>query len=153
MEKHGLSETKYLPGIQGRGATIDSFCKEMAIDYNTFTAWCKKSEFSNALTRAHEVYLHNIRKERVYTVVDSLYDAATGKSIKSVKGEKIIYFPPNVDAIKFFLTNMDPENWKNKQDTTADLNVDMDAAPVIMFSDNPKPEGAAGEFTETRTEP
>ena len=152
VEKNGIAESKHMPGIVG-GAPINEFCTAMGIKYMTFKRWSTDDNFVNAITQALDVFKNTVRKEKIRKVEDALYEAATGRSVKTIKDGRPIYFPPNVDAIKFFLTNMDQDHWKNKIDNTTDLNVDMDAAPVIMFSDNPKPEGAAGEFTETRTEP
>ena len=42
---------------------------------------------------------------------------------------------PNVHAACFLLTNMDPDNWKNKVDNTTDLNVELETPPVIEFGE------------------
>ena len=159
VEEHGWYEDTPI------GATQREFCKAMRITEDTLKKWEKKTDFSEAITRAKLSF----RRKCINTAVNALlkrvegYDVpltsedaikdSSGRLVTKSASRKMKHIPPDVDAIKFVLTNLDPEHWKNKQDTTADLNVDMDAAPVIMFSDNPKPEVAAGEFTETRTEP
>lgn len=147
------------------GASVKLFCEAMDIGFDTYQRWMEKENFANAITHAREVFQQNTVREVSNALVKAAkgvdftktkqkgraqvvkeYDPKTGKKIKEYTTEKIVtvesyretvYFPPDVNAAKFILTNMDPENWKNKQDTTADLNLDFDEAPVIMFSEKP----------------
>lgn len=159
VEKNGLYP-------QRCGASVKQFCEAMGIAFKTYQRWQENDNFVNALTRAREVFQQNTVREVANALVKAAkgvdftktkqkgraqvvkeYDPKTGKKIKEYTTEKIVtvesyretvYFPPDVNAAKFLLTNMDPENWKNKQDATADLNLDFDDAPVIVFSDSPE---------------
>ena len=146
------------------GATIKLFCEAMGISFKTYKAWCENSHFSNALTHAREVFKQNTVHEVTNALVKAAkgvdytkerieygaqivkeYDPNTGKKIREYPGDETVpvrscketfYCPPDVKAATFLLTNLDPDNWKNKQDTVTDLNVDIDEAPVIIFRDN-----------------
>ena len=137
VEKNGLHP-------QPCGATLRSFCKAMGIDDATFRRWMKKAEFADALTRAREVFAQTTVRE----VENALVKAARGVDFVHIKEEKkaqkikeydekgrkvreydgepvivkavreTVYFPPDTKAAMFVLTNLSPENWKNKQDTT-----------------------------------
>ncbi len=143
------------------GASIKQFCEAQGITFKTYQSWCENSTFSNAVTRAREVFKQNTVHEVVNALVKAAkgvdftktkeegraqvvkeYDPKTGKKVKEYTTEKLVtvkatresyYYPPDVKAATFLLTNLDPENWKNKQDTTSELNLTMDEAPVIMF--------------------
>lgn len=150
------------------GASVKQFCEAQGITFKTYQSWCKNSNFSTALTRARETFKQNTiqevsnalvkaakgfdftkMKEKGRAQVVKEYDPKTGKKIKEYTTEKIVtvesyretvYFPPDVNAAKFLLTNLDPDSWKNKQDNVTDLNVDLEEAPVIVFSDSPAQE-------------
>lgn len=145
------------------GASVKQFCEAMGINDATFRRWLGKADFADAITHAREVFQQNTVHEVVNALVRAArgvdfikkkdegrpqvvkeYDPKTGKKIKEYTTEKIVtvkslretvYFPPDVNAAKFLLTNMDPDNWKNKQDTTTDLNIDLEEPPVIIFGD------------------
>ena len=59
-----------------------------------------------------------------------------------------MYYPPDVKAATFLLTNMAPEDWKNKQDNTTDLNMNLEEAPVIIFGEKPAQEPPAGDYVQ-----
>lgn len=154
------------------GASIKQFCEAMGIDPRTYNRWAEKSELSEALTHAREVFQQNTVHEVVNALVKAArgvdfvkkkdegrpqvvkeYDPKTGKKIKEYTTEKIVtvkslretvYFPPDVKAATFLLTNMDPDNWKNKVDNTTDLNVELETPPVIEFGE-PKSEEPSKE--------
>jgi hypothetical protein len=88
--------------------------------------------------------IHYGREQAKARVVTALLDVATGYShetikiyshrVKSSDGNETIEitqvpitekFAPSVDAIKFFLTNRDPENWKNRQNTDLSGSVEL----------------------------
>ena len=54
------------------------------------------------------------------------FDPKTGKKVRESLGElktvkayrETMYYPPNVEAAKFVLTNIAPERWKAKQEVT-----------------------------------
>lgn len=145
------------------GASIRQFCDAMGIAFITYQRWQANENFVTAITHAREVFQQNTVHEVVNALVKAArgvdfvkkkdegrpqvvkeYDPNTGKKIKEYTTEKIVtvkslretvYYPPDVNAAKFLLTNMDPENWKNKQDATTDLNLNFEEPPVIVFGD------------------
>lgn len=161
VEKNGLYP-------QRCGASVKQFCEAMGIAFKTYQRWQENDNFVNALSRAREVFKQNTiqevanalvraakgldftkMKEKGRAQVVKEYDPKTGKKIKEYTTEKIVtvesyretvFFPPDVNAAKFLLTNLDPEAWKNKQDNVTDLNVDLEEAPVIVFSESPAQE-------------
>lgn len=137
VERNGLHP-------QPCGATLRDFCKAMGITWDTYKKWCEKSEFSDALTRARELFrITTVRevenalvkaargvdftriKEEAKADVVKEYDPKTGKKVKEYTGElktvkatrETVYFPPNVEAAKFVLTNLAGDAWKIKQET------------------------------------
>ena len=151
------------------GASIRQFCEAMGISERTYNNWIKISGFSDAITHAREVFQQNTVHEVVNALVRAArgvdfvkkkdegrpqvvkeYDPKTGKKIKEYTTEKIVtvkslresvYYPPDVNAAKFLLTNMDPENWKNKQDNVTDVNFGFEEPPVIVFREPEKEKG------------
>lgn len=151
------------------GASIRQFCDAMGIAFITYQRWQANENFVTAITHAREVFQQNTVHEVVNALVKAArgvdfvkkkdegrpqvvkeYDPTTGKKIKEYTTEKIVtvkslretvYYPPDVNAAKFLLTNMDPENWKNKQDATTDLNLNFEEPPVIVFRDTSKEAG------------
>lgn len=138
VEKNGLHP-------QACGATVKDFCKAMGIDDATFRRWMKKADFADALTRAREVFAQTTVREVSNALVKAArgvdftkikeeakaekvveFDPKTGKKVREYMGDlktvkayrETVYFPPDTKAAMFVLTNLDPENWKNKQDTT-----------------------------------
>lgn len=137
VEKNGLHP-------QPCGATLRQFCKAMGIDDATYRRWLKIADFADALTRAREkfrattivevenalikaargVEFTRIKKEaRAEKVVE--YDPKTGKKVREYMGEakvvkateETMYYPPDIKAAIFVLTNLAPDSWKNKQET------------------------------------
>jgi len=138
VERNGLHP-------QPCGATIRDFCKAMGIATKTFERWQGNDAFVAALTRAREVFrVTTVRevenalvkaakgvdftriKEEAKAEVIKEYDPKTGKKVKEYTGElktvkairETMYFPPDVKAAIFVLTNMAPDDWKQKQETT-----------------------------------
>lgn len=123
VEKNGLHP-------QPCGAMVKEFCEAMGISFETYSKWCKKTEFAEALTRAREVF----RVQTVREVENSLARAARGAEYSIVTEErhrdkdgnlvttkatrKTFHEAPNVEAAKFLLTNMAGEDWRLKQEQT-----------------------------------
>lgn len=140
VEKNGLYP-------QNLGAPLAQFCEAMDIDDATYRRWMGKTEFADALAHARKVFKSN----RVHETVNTLFKVANGYTWQKTKQEgrsgtdgvfktsratkEDVQVPPNIEAIKFILTNMDPENWKNKQDTTTGISLNMEEPPVIVFAD------------------
>ena len=138
VEKNGLHP-------QPCGASIKDFCKAMGISDETFRRWQKNVPFVEALQRAREIFrvttvreienalvkaakgvdFTKIKEEaRAEKIVE--YDEVTGKKIREREGalktvkatRETFYYPPDVKAAIFVLTNMSPDVWKQKQETT-----------------------------------
>lgn len=130
---------------QACGATIRDFCAAMGIDQATYHRWDKIASFASAITRAREVFHTTTVREVENALVKAArgldftreksearaekvieYDPVTGKKVREYMGDpKVIkatretmYYPPNVEAAKFVLTNMEPDKWKAKQEQT-----------------------------------
>lgn len=153
---------------QAGGAPIRKYCEAVDIDFKTHQRWMENVNYSSAIKKAQQDFRSQTVVELVNTLKKSAlgyqvttkdaeykaqvvkeYDPKTGKKVKEYatdKGIKIrevrkeTHVQPNVGAAIFLLTNLDPDNWKNKQNLNADLNVDMEEAPVIVFSDSPAQE-------------
>ena len=129
----------------------------------TFYRWCDEDgEFRELVRKAQDEA--RISKADVRAVEQSLLDIARGFEYEEVKTEyesrlvedeqtgKKEYKPvikkqvrtqkrvvPNVEAIKFLLTNRDPQNWKNRIDTmqmgsiSTDLHIVMKGDPETKF--------------------
>jgi len=153
VEKHGLHP-------QPCGASIDDFCKAMGIDPRTYNRWSKMSEVSAALNAAREKYAARIvfdvenalvksalgldatvtkEKGKAIDEVVREYDPVTGKLIRETKTKKLVtveavkerrYYPPDVKAAQFVLTNMAAGTWRQKQD----VNVGTQAGSSIQIT-------------------
>ena len=104
-------------------------CKKVGISKSTFYEWLESyPDFSDSLKKARKEFRETI----VQTLEQSLWKRAAGYEVEEVKneyrtlkdGSKVLvksskitkHFPPDIGALIFALTNLDPENWKNKQD-------------------------------------
>ncbi len=104
-------------------------CKKVGISKETFYTWINdKPDFYDSLKKARKEFRETI----VQTLEQSLWKRAAGYEIEESKneyrtlkdGSKVLvksskitkHFPPDTGALIFALTNLDPENWKNRQD-------------------------------------
>ena len=152
MERNGLYP-------QACGALVKDFCKAMGISERTYTNWQKVSEFSEAITRAREIFHqttvrsvenalvkrasgYEFTKERAEKASRKTveFDPKTGKKVREYYGEpqlvamskETIQVAPDVDAAKFVLTNMEPERWRQKQEIAAAIDV---VRPIVGRSE------------------
>lgn len=151
---------------QAGGAPIKQFCAAVGIDWKTYRKWMEKSDFSDAIKKAQEVFrtttidsVVNAMKKRALGYTEQLedkfykgqvireYDPKTGKKVKEYlsntavldrKTTRLVHHPPDVAAGVFLLTNMDPDNWKNRRNDTTDINasLEFEEPPQIVFYDN-----------------
>ena len=144
---------------QACGALVKDFCKAMGISERTYNRWLVKSELSEAITRAREVFRHNtvrsvenalvkrasgyeFTKERAEKASRKTveFDPLTGKKVREYYGEpqlvamskETIQVAPDVDAAKFVLTNMEPERWRQKQEIAAEVDI---IRPIVVRSE------------------
>ncbi len=120
---------------------------------STFYKWmAENSDFSDAVHKAQDDARNNRRT--IEEVEAALIDRARGFEREEVRTEYISkqneegkyvpvvskqnrttkHYVPDVEAIKFYLTNRDPERWKNRveQNTTAQLNNEIKIRYVGM---------------------
>lgn len=146
-----------------KGYSQKEACKKVGIAEQTFYRWCDEdSEFREQVRSAQDEA--RISKADVRAVEQSLLDIARGFEYEEVKTEyesrEVIdeqtgkkefkpvikkqvrttkRFAPNIEAIKFLLTNRDPQNWKNRIDTTqmgsiaTDLTITMKGENEVTF--------------------
>lgn len=135
------------------GATLQSLCEACGISDFSFRKWEKNSAFSERLSRARAKFAATVE----VSIVNSLVRNAQGCDIKKVrekaKAEKIeitrpdgskelrigelktveayretYSAPGDTKAAQFLLTNLAPERWKLKQETTLQaqgVNIEM----------------------------
>ena len=116
-------------------------CKKVGISKSTFYEWLESyPDFSDSLKKARKEFRETI----VQTLEQSLWKRAAGYEIEESKneyrtlkdGSKVLvksskitkHFRPDTGALIFALTNLDPENWKNRQDNR--LSVDEGIADL-----------------------
>ncbi|MGI6048869.1 MAG: phBC6A51 family helix-turn-helix protein [Petrimonas sp.] len=113
--------------------TITEICSIVGISRNTYYDWLQKyPEFEKAISDAEDDYKELIKVEakkslvkliKGYTVQEKKTVTADtgkkdeeGKPIVRVKEETVTnkHYQPNITAVITALTNLDPENWKNR---------------------------------------
>ena len=146
-----------------QGYSQKEACKKAGVAEGTFYRWCDEDKefreqvrsaqdearISKADVRAVEQSLLDIARGFEYEEVKTEYesrevvDEVTGKKEfkpvikKQVRTQKRVV--PNVEAIKFLLTNRDPQNWKNRIDTmqmgsiATDLTISMKGDAATQF--------------------
>ncbi len=128
------------------GATIQALCRECGFSDETFRRWSANVAFVDMLSRAREKFAATTEITLVNALVRAAagvdytrekqeataqkvveFDPKTGKKVKEYTTETLvpkkatrenIYFPPNVEAAKFVLSNLAPERWRLKQEVT-----------------------------------
>lgn len=139
VEEHGLFP-------EPCGASLREFCKDFGIDDASYRRWMKRADFADALAGARERFrvrtVHDVENALIAAAkgvnyektkqegkqvpkVVKTYDPVTGKLIreettfemiatKAVKER--VYYPPDVRAAQFVLTNLAPDKWKERQE-------------------------------------
>ena len=124
--------------------TIAEICYQVGIAESTFHDWkSKKPEFSESLKKAENAFNELIVAEakkslmkqiRGYTVQEKkTVTADTGKRdenekpIVRVKEHSVVdkHYPPVTAAVIFALTNRDPDNWKNRMDSSVSADITL----------------------------
>lgn len=111
--------------------TVTEICSNVGISKETFYSWIKeKGDFSDMVTRAREEVMERLVKEAKNSLMKKVkgYEAIETKTVyvdAGAKGEskpkikestKIVkHIQPDTSAIIFALTNGDPSQWKNRQ--------------------------------------
>jgi len=126
------------------GVKNADIAKQMGVTYKTLKEWIRespaikealetgKAELVKKLAGAMAQRAFGIEYEEVKTTV--LGDVRKGSKVvenqQTVKIEKVTKrYPPDVGALCFMLTNLDPDNWKNRRNTDANV---TGALPVVI---------------------
>ncbi len=144
------------------GAPVKQFCEAMGINDATYRRWMEKADFADAIKKAQIVFSQetvievvNALKKRalgfefietsreLIPQIVTEFDKKGRKTrtyqtdvmISRKKTEKTTYVAPDTGAAIFMLTNMDPENWKNRRDGKESISIDFEEPPVIMFGE------------------
>ena len=156
VEKHGLYP-------QPKGALVKTFCEAMGISERTYCNWSKLSDFSEALNRAREKFKITVVREVADATIEAAkgfsfektkedakavdevieeFDPVTGKLIRRTTTKKLVTVkatreryvcPPDIKAAALVLTNMDPQNWRQKQDLNLGGQKD-ERIPIVVGS-------------------
>jgi hypothetical protein len=110
---------KFVRALAGLGATEFEIAQHLGI--TTVTMWRWKAahpDFCKALEVGEKSYLTRIKRTLKHRALGYsfeseklFYDKDTGEVVRATTVEHV---PPDVGAIKFVMTNLDPENWKER---------------------------------------
>lgn len=110
---------KFVKALAALGATEFEIAQHLEI--NTATMWRWKAthpQFCKALEVGESAYLKRIKRTLKHRALGYsfeaekiFYDSETGTVIRATTIEHV---PPDVNAIKFVMTNLDPQHWKNR---------------------------------------
>lgn len=116
------------------GAMLKDFCIAMDIDDDTFYAWMRnKAEFQEAIEKAKDDFRGSLEEKIVKSLAKSaqgfetedvttdLVNGADGKPVVKHQIRRKHFVPPNTGAAIFLLTNLNGEQWKNKQNSDVSL--------------------------------
>ena len=156
VEQHGLFP-------QACGAAVKEFCEFLGIKDTTYRRWLEKVDFVDAITRARAEFADRTVREvenalvraalgvdyektkekgRAFDEVVKEYDPVTGNLIRETKTKKMVtveatrervYYPPDVKAAQFVLTNLAPDKWQDKRKNDVDLSLNAEEPPTIIF--------------------
>lgn len=136
VEKNGLQP-------QPCGATLKSLCDFCGIDWKTFRRWEQNAEFAERLSCAREKFAATLLQDLESSLIRSAKGAEVKKireeakaeiseikkedgtketkigALKTTKALRETYQQaPDVRALQFALSNLAPDRWKLKQETT-----------------------------------
>jgi hypothetical protein len=170
VEKNGLQP-------QPCGSTIEDFCRAQGIDRSTYYRWAQIPAFATELAQARARFASTTikavenalvkaavgvdfettrEKGKAFDEVVREYDPATGKLIRETKTKKLVtveairekkYYPPDVKAVQFVLTNLAPDKWKTQVDGTFAV-TSGEGGIRIVDTRKPEPEAPAGNHAE-----
>lgn len=108
-----------IAGWKRKGLTDAQVCKNLEINRSTLYRWCDDSEeLCNTLKINKEISItlvENALFKKAVGFTKKIKKDMVGKDGEIVTYESELYFPPDITAIKFYLTNRDGSNWKDKQ--------------------------------------
>jgi predicted DNA-binding transcriptional regulator AlpA len=136
MAKYNKRIVMHITGLVSSDSyTITEICELVGISESTFHEWKKtKAEFSDALKKASEKFDEScvseakkslIKMARGYDVTETktVYSNIDNTPIVKEQTETTKHIQPSLGAAIFILTNKDPDNWKNRQNTDNNVNL------------------------------
>ena len=122
--------------------TVAEICEKAGISESTFHDWkTKKPEFLESIKKAQDKFNeliiaeakkslikmiqgYTVQEKRVVTIDTGKKDRGK-KPILKIKEHSVVdkHYQPVPTAVIFALTNRDPDNWKNRQDTKVSADV------------------------------
>lgn len=125
-----------LAGRSNSGLTDEDIAAEFGVTVRTIHNWKKEHPaFHKALIETKalldsrvELSLYKVATGYSYTEVEVTLEG--GQVVRRV--ERVKEVPPNVSAIRLWLTNRDAANWRDKQDVnvTGDLTINLRAVDM-----------------------
>lgn len=119
--------------IEYGGGQLQDFCTELGINDKTYRRWLvEKDDFKQTIDKAKEFYKQSLTHElhETLSMVAKGYDKEETETeyrpnpkdpnkptITKMKKKKVFY-QPNVGAAIFLITNLDPEHYQNRQNSS-----------------------------------
>lgn len=141
------------------GATLPVYCAYMDISDQTHYNWIAEHlEYLEAIQRGKARYKSTLREEAVTGLMELVkgYTAKETKTeyVSDANGDPLLnkqvvvekHIPRSTGAIIFALTNLDPDNWKNRQENQTKL--DAEGISVIIGAGGGVPARTTEEPTE-----
>lgn len=134
-----------------RYATDLEICKAIGISADTYYRWLsEKSELSDLITRAKRIRAQKLvpklekrAKGFSFTETTQERDSKSGEMVVTKKVRKTV--PPDVAALKFFLTNGLPDEFKNKQELDHTGQIETGAQVLFYIPGNGRDEDASDD--------
>lgn len=108
-----------IAGWKRKGLTDYQISSNLEINRSTLYRWCDENEnLRNTLKINKEISItlvENALFKKAVGFTKKIKKDMIGKDGEIVTYESELYFPPDITAIKFYLTNRDGSNWKDKQ--------------------------------------
>ena len=134
------SESKHLPMVEKmscNGATVDEMCFEIGISRSTFYRWIEKYRpFRDAVKKGRDVAIEIVEETLFkracgYTTEETTVslDGDGNKNKTTIHNRHV---PPSEVAMIFYLKNMCPEKWRDKQETANEKNIVINI-PADMY--------------------
>ena len=126
-ETHVEPHLKKIEEMASKGGTQKEIAKALGVAYSSFRNYVKQyAALQGALTaNLEQTNLEAVgafyRKVTGYRYTETTKELVDGKMVVTKKVEKVV--PPDVSAGQFWLTNMLPDKFKNRQEIKTDVEV------------------------------
>lgn len=152
--RKGLSNEKIAENMGIRRSTLDEWRKKYPVISDTLNKNKEicDTEVENALFKKCVGFYVN--RKKTFKIKTVKYDMETGKKLEEKEelkeGTEQIYIPPDTAAIKFWLTNRNREDWKERFPVAPDeMDEEEDGIPILTPADI---EAAKEKIREEETE-